>query len=127
MRIVGYGIDAVEIVRIESLLRSDTRDWATGIFSAAECEQADEPPLDARYYSGRFAGKEAVSKALGTGLAGDVTVHTIEIIREANGSPAVKVTGGAKELADELGVSQWFISITYAGGLAIASVIAAGT
>src|SRR5262245_13704701 len=99
MRIIGYGIDAVEIARIDGFLRSPTRTWAAGIFSAAERELADEPPLDARYYAGRFAGKEAVSKALGTGMAGDVTVHTIEIIRLPSGAPSVKVIGGAKQVA----------------------------
>jgi holo-[acyl-carrier protein] synthase len=126
MRIVGHGIDAVEIARIEGLLRSPARDWAAGIFSPAEREQADEPPLDARYYTGRFAGKEAVSKALGTGMASEVTVHTIEILRLPSGAPVVNVIGGAREVADRLGVTDWFISITYSGGLAIASVIAAG-
>lgn len=125
MRIVGLGIDAVEIARIDGFLRSPTRDWAAGIFSAAEREQADEPPLDARYYAGRFAGKEAVSKALGTGMVGEVTVHTIEILRLPSGAPTVNVIGGAREAADGLGVTRWFISITYSSGLAIASVIAA--
>lgn len=124
MRIVGHGIDAVEIVRIEGFLRSSTRKWAASIFSLAERDQADEPPLDARYYAGRFAGKEAVSKALGTGMAGDVTVHTIEILRLPSGAPFVNVVGRAQEVAAELGVTHWFISITYSGGLAIASVIA---
>jgi holo-[acyl-carrier protein] synthase len=124
MRIVGHGIDAVEITRVEGLLRSPTRNWAAGIFSVAEREQADGPPLDVRYYAGRFAGKEAVSKALGTGMAGEVTVHTIEILRLPSGAPTVNVMGGAREMADGLGVAHWFISITYCGGLAIASVIA---
>ena len=84
-------------------------------------EQADEAPLDAWYYASRFAGKEAVSKALGTGMAGDVTVHTIEILRLPSGAPTVNVIGGAREVADEIGVTQCFISITYSGGLAIAS------
>src|SRR5256886_12590058 len=97
MRIVGHGIDAVEIARIEGLLRSPTRNWAAGIFSAAEREQADEPPLDARYYAGRFAAKEAVSKALGTGFVGEVTVHGIEILRLPSGAPTVNVIGGARE------------------------------
>ena len=124
MRIVGHGIDAVEIARIESLLRAPTRDWAAGIFSAAEREQADESPLDARYFAGRFAAKEAVSKALGTGFSGEVTVHGIEILRLSSGAPAINVTGGVQAVADALGVTQWFISITYSGGLAMASVIA---
>jgi holo-[acyl-carrier protein] synthase len=126
MRIVGLGIDAVEIARIEGFLRSSTRNWAAGIFSVSEREQADEPPLDAQYYASRFAGKEAVSKALGTGFAGEITVHCIEIFRLSSGAPTVNVIGAAKELADSLGVTKWFISMTYSGGLAIVSVIAAG-
>lgn len=125
MRIVGHGIDMVEIARIEGFLRSPTRNWAAGIFSAAEREQADEAPLDARYYAGRFAAKEAVSKALGTGFSGEVTVHGIEILRLASGAPSVTVTDGVQVVADALGIAQWFISITYSGGLAMASVIAA--
>jgi holo-[acyl-carrier protein] synthase len=126
MRIVGHGIDAVEITRIEGFLRCPSRNWAAGIFSAAEREQADEPPLDSRYYAGRFAGKEAVCKTLGTGMAGEVTVHTIEILRLPSGAPTVNLVGKAREVADGLGATQWFISITYSGGLAIASVIAVG-
>ena len=124
MRIVGHGIDAVEISRIEGFLRSPTRNWAAGIFSAAEREQAEEVPLDARYYAGRFAAKEAVSKALGTGFSGKVTVHGIEILRLPTGGPTVNVIDGVRDVADALGIDQWFISITYSGGLAMASVIA---
>jgi len=126
MRIVGHGIDAVEISRIEGFLRSPKRNWAAGIFSAAEREQADEPPLDARYYAGRFAAKEAVSKALGTGFSGEVTVHGIEILRLPTGAPTVNVIDGVREVADARGIAKWFISITYASGLAMASVIAWG-
>lgn len=126
VRILGHGIDAVEIERVENLLRGSTSTWVEGIFSETEREQADEEPLDARYYAGRFAGKEAVSKALGTGMAGDVTVHTIEILRLPNGAPAVNLVAGAQETAKALGVSHLFVSITYSGGLAIASVIAVG-
>ena len=127
MRIVGHGIDAVEISRIEGMLRSPTRNWAAGIFSVAEREQADEPPLDARYYAGRFAAKEAVGKALGTGFSDEVSVHGIEIIRLPTGAPMVNVTDGVRRVADTLGISHWFISISYSGGLAIASVIAVAT
>lgn len=124
MRIVGHGIDAIEIARIDKLLRSPERNWAAGIFTAAEREQADEAPLDARYYAGRFAAKEAVSKALGTGFSGEVSVHGIEILRLESGAPSVNVIDGVRAVADALGVTRWFISITYSGDLAIASVLA---
>lgn len=124
MRIIGHGIDIVEIYRIEEFLRSQDRNWAAGIFSAAEREQADQPPMDARYYAGRFAAKEAVSKALATGFSGDVTVHGIETLRLPGGAPEIRLSGGASEFAKRLGISRWLISISHPGGLAIASVIA---
>jgi holo-[acyl-carrier protein] synthase len=121
----GNLYDGVERVEIEGLLRSPTRIWAAGIFSAAERDQADEAPLDARYFAGRFAAKEAISKALGIGFSSEVTVHGIEILRLPSGAPTINVTGGAQAVADALRVTQWFISITYSFGMAMASVIAA--
>ena len=54
-----------------------------------------------------------------------MTVHGIEILRLPSGAPTINVTGGVQAVADALGVIQWFISITYSGGVAMASVIAA--
>lgn len=124
MKIVGHGIDVVEICRIEELLRSPTRDWAARIFSVAERNQADAPPLDARYYAGRFAAKEAVGKALGTGFTGAVTVHSIEILRRPTGAPMVKIGEDVQQVADSFGITDWLVSISYSAGLAVASVIA---
>ena len=59
-----------------------------------------------------------------SGFAGEVTVHGIEILRLPSGAPVINVTGGVRAAADALGVTQWFVSITYSGGLALASVIA---
>ena len=62
MRIIGHGIDMVEIARIKDLLDSPHKNWEEGAYSADEREQADQPPQHVRYYAGRFAGKEAVAK-----------------------------------------------------------------
>ena len=73
MRIIGHGIDVVRVAGIKEELESPTKKWAERFCSPAEREQADAPPVHSRYYAGRFAGKEAVAKALGTGFAGDIT------------------------------------------------------
>jgi holo-[acyl-carrier protein] synthase len=124
MRIVGYGIDSVCQTRIEGFLKSRER-WAEGIFSAAERELAGEPETNAAFYAGRFAGKEAVAKALGTGFADGVTVHAIEILRLPSDAPYVRLSGGALERAAKLGVTGWFISISHCRGISTASAIAA--
>ena len=124
MRIIGHGIDMVEIARIKGLLDSPHKNWEEGAYSADEREQADQPPQRVYYYAGRFAGKEAVAKALGTGFSGEVTWRGIEILRMTSGAPEVRLSGGALETATKLGITRWLISISYSGGFAVASVIA---
>jgi len=126
MRIVSHGIDVVEVARIKAELESPAKKWAERVYSDEERSQADAPPSDARYFAGRFAGKEAVAKALGTGFSGEVTWNCIEILRLASGAPTVRLSGGALELARSLGVTGWVVSISYCRGLATASVIAFG-
>jgi holo-[acyl-carrier protein] synthase len=126
MRIIGHGIDVVEVARIKAELESSTKKWAEKVYSDDEREQADRPPKDARYFAGRFAAKEAVAKALGTGFSGTVTWSGIEILRLQSGAPTVRLSGGALELAQILGVTGWVISISHSCGLSTASAIAFG-
>ncbi len=127
MRIIGHGIDIVSIEWIKSELESTTKNWAKRFCSADERDQADAPPVQTRYFASRFAGKEAVAKALGTGFAGDITWRGIEILRLDSGAPYVRLSNEVKAYADSLGITDCFISISYSGGIAMASVIAAGS
>jgi holo-[acyl-carrier protein] synthase len=124
MTVIGHGIDVVEVARIKTELESPTKKWAEKVYSEDERAEADAPPRDVRYFAGRFAGKEAVAKALGTGFSGKVTWSGIEILRLPSGAPTVRLSGGALEQAQSLGVTGWFVSISHCGGLATASVIA---
>jgi holo-[acyl-carrier protein] synthase len=126
MRIIGHGIDMVDIARIQSRLDSPGRNWVERVYSPDERERADQSPHDVRYYAGRFAGKEAVAKALGTGFSGEVTWREIEILRLPSGAPEVRLTGGALEIAAKLGIAHWLISISYSEAFAMASAIAVG-
>lgn len=126
MRIIGHGVDVARIERIRMELDSPNKRWAEQFCSRAEREQADPRPLDARYYAGRFAGKEAVAKALGTGFAGDITWRGIEILRRESGAPFVRLSDEVLALATRLGVTEWLISISHCGDITTASVIAMG-
>lgn len=125
MRIIGHGIDAVSTSRIAAIL--ETRDyWAEGLFSPDERAIAGADEGKARFYAGRFAAKEAVAKAMGTGFANGVTVHGIEVLRLQSDAPQVRLSGGAKEMADRLGITRCLISISHCGDMAMASAIALG-
>ena len=65
--------------------------WAERFYSAAERAAGGRPPVHYRYYAGRFAGKEAVVKALGTGFAGEITWRGIEILRRESGMPVCPI------------------------------------
>ncbi len=76
--------------------------------------------------SGRFAAKEAVLKALGTGFGAGIAFTDVLIHRAPGSAPEVRLTGGAAKAAAALGVTAWQLSISHAGGMAMASVLALG-
>lgn len=122
--IVGHGIDLVDFKRIERLLGKDTSEWLDGAFTADELHHADGPPNHISYYAGRYAAKEAVAKALGTGFSDDVAWQDIEILRGRLGEPKARLSGGAILVANTLGIRRWLISISHSGNIAVASAIA---
>jgi holo-[acyl-carrier protein] synthase len=122
--IVGHGIDIVELRSIEERLASDEDDWVDGAFSHEEQEQADLPPNRVHFFAGRYAAKEAVAKALGTGFTEEVAWLDVEILRSPSGAPEVRLSEGAQVVARTLGISRWFISISHSGAYAVASAIA---
>jgi holo-[acyl-carrier protein] synthase len=124
MRILGHGIDLMELDKIQKHLCVSHDDWIDSVFSDDERTQADPPPHEVEFYAGRYAAKEAVVKALGTGFSEDVAWLDIEVLRRPTGGVEVRLSGGALEVAASLGVSQWLISISHSGGYAVASALA---
>ena len=125
MRMVGHGIDAVRVQVIRNSIDAGDR-WCERVYSKDERAQADPPPREARYYAGRFAGKEAVVKALGTGFRGQMTWRGVEILRGESGQPHVRLSNEVLAQAAELGVTEWLISISHCGEISLASAIALG-
>ncbi|MFM9956562.1 MAG: holo-ACP synthase [Phycisphaerales bacterium] len=147
MRIVSHGIDIVEVQRIGAVLSNHPERFLERCFTALEVAQADDAGPPARvgggapgvvegeaqfsvrrleYLAGRFAAKEGVLKALGTGLSGGVKWTDIEVARSPSGAPDLRLSGSARARAEELGIAGWLVSISHAAGVAIASVIATG-
>lgn len=122
--IVGHGIDIVSIKRIQRLLQSPEDDWLLGVFTKRERDIADGPPNDVRFFAGRFAVKEAVSKALGTGISGEISWHDIEILRCEDGCPSVNLTDSAASAASNREITRWLLSISHTEENVVASVIA---
>jgi holo-[acyl-carrier protein] synthase len=126
MEVIGHGIDIVDLQRFAGLLNESTGDFLSRCFTPAEQARAAEGNSSHQTESlaGKFAAKEAVAKALGSGFDGAIGPLNIEIASDTAGAPRVVLRDGAAELAAALGISSWRLSISHAGGVAIASAIA---
>ena len=120
---VGLGVDIVEIERMRSILER-TKSFAEKVFSEAERTYCDKKSNPAAHYATRFAAKEAVVKALGTGFSDGIWVRDIEVVRTAKGRPQVVLSGRAKEVAEQQGVREISISLSYTHTEAVACAMA---
>jgi holo-[acyl-carrier protein] synthase len=123
MPIVGHGLDLVEVSRIESMLERHGDRFRTRVFTPGELAHGAGARREGEHLAARFAAKEATLKALGTGLAGGIAWTDVEIVREASGRPTLVLHGEAARRATHLGIVRWHLSITHAGGTAMASVV----
>jgi holo-[acyl-carrier protein] synthase len=126
MSIIGHGIDVVDLERFKQLLTEESGDFLARCFLQTELELVMGWEASKRLESlaGKFAAKEAVAKALGTGFDGNIGPQHIAILNDQAGAPQVVLNDAAAELAAELGISIWRVSISHAGPVAIASALA---
>lgn len=120
---VGLGVDIVDIARMKRVLER-TPSFARKVFSCEECCYCDGKANPEIHYATRFAAKEAVVKALGTGFSEGVGVRDIEVRRTAKGRPYVVLSGRAKEVARSLGVREMPLSLSYTHTEAVACAMA---
>ncbi|MGJ8724557.1 MAG: holo-ACP synthase [Roseibacillus sp.] len=123
MQLFGIGIDVVEVSRIEESIAEFGQKFLDRIFTAREQEYCEKQKRCAIHYAARFAAKEAVSKAFGTGIGKDVSWLDLEVVRKASGEPEVVLGGRAKEFADENQVGAIKISLTHAQHYAAANAV----
>lgn len=119
---IGIGVDLVEVDRMRTAL-DRTPTLKAKVFTEAERAYAETANDPTERYAVRFAAKEAVMKALGVGL-GAVDWHDIEVVRADSGAPELSVTGRAYELAVDLGIRRWLLTLTHTATMAEAIAVA---
>jgi holo-[acyl-carrier protein] synthase len=120
--LIGIGVDLVEVDRMRRTL-ARTPALVERLFTDAErayCERRRDPT---ERFAARFAAKEAVMKALGVGL-GAVGWHEVEVVRAESGRPSLALTGRAADLAAELGVVRWHLTMSHTTRVAEAIAVA---
>jgi holo-[acyl-carrier protein] synthase len=121
--IVGIGTDIIEIARIERLLTKQKR-FQKRIFTEVEIAYCETKKNNAQNYAARFAAKEAFLKAIGTGWRQGVAFKEIELVNNEQGKPEIFLSGKAKEIADNLGITNIQVSVSHLKDFAIAVVTA---
>ena len=116
------GVDLIEIERVEATIQRYGQRFLERIFTPRELAEVGE---NVASLAARFAAKEATAKALGTGI-GDVGWHEIEILRGPARQPNLYLHGRASDLADNLDLETWSLSLTHNKSHAIALVVAIG-
>ncbi len=114
------GIDMLEVERLQKAIERHGERFLQRVFTEQELEQLRE---DIPSLAARWAAKEAVAKALRTGI-GDVSWQEIEILRGPSREPELHLYGAAQEKAEQLGLTQWSISISHTLEYAVAIAVA---
>ena len=114
----AIGVDIIEIARVERVISRWQDSFLKRIYTRAELETCP----NASSLAARFAAKEAVMKALGTGVRG-VSWRDIEILTNGNGAPLIKLHGRAREKSEEIGVAEFCVTMSHSREYAVAFVI----
>jgi holo-[acyl-carrier protein] synthase len=123
MKVLGIGVDVVETARIESSIAKFGDRFLHRVFLEGEIAYCRSMKFPERHFAARFAAKEAVSKAFGTGIGARMGWRDIEVIRKASGEPYVALHGGALQLADELGRAEVLISLSHSDHYSVANAV----
>ncbi len=126
MSVIGTGIDLVECARIQRVLERFGDRFLQRVFTEGEIAYSMSMKFPARHLAARFAAKEAVSKAFGTGIGKAMGWRDIDIQKKPSGEPFVVFSGPAKQLATERGVTAALVTLSHTEHHAMAAVVLEG-
>lgn len=121
--IAGVGVDLVDVTRVERLLREYGEHFANRILAAGERAAYAQSARPAWFIANRFAAKEALSKALGTGLRYPVTLHAISVASDSLGKPTLGFHGPLPAYLASRGIIGHHLGLSHEKGMACAIVV----
>ena len=122
MSVLGIGVDMVETQRIERSLERFGERFLHRVFTAGEIAYCQSMKYPARHFAARFAAKEAVSKAFGTGIGKAMGWRDIDVHKKSSGEPFVVLSGGARNLANDRNIRAVWISLSHTHEHAVAMI-----
>ncbi len=118
------GVDAVGVERVRAVICTDDA-RRRAVFTQRELDHCSGRRREYEHLAARFAAKEAVLKAFGTGVSQRMRFTEVEVVNERSGRPRIVLDGAVAEFARSHGLRQLEVSLTHTDGLALASVVAA--
>ncbi len=125
-QIFGIGTDIIECLRIAQMIERHGELFITRVYTQHEIQYCQSRKQATQHYAGRWAAKEAVLKALGTGWRKGISWRDIEIRNDAAGRPKVVLRGGAADVVEQLGITEMHVSISHCRSHATAYALAEG-
>ena len=126
MRIIGTGIDIIECARIEAMIAEHGDGFLQRVYTEREVDYCRHKSREPEHFAARWAAKEAVLKALGTGWAKGISFADVEVTREPSGLPQVVLRGGAADRARQMGIHTIHLSMSHCRDYATAQAVASG-
>jgi holo-[acyl-carrier protein] synthase len=121
--IIGTGVDIVEIVRFRKVMGRSGDRFVQRVFTSGEQQFCNAHHDPVPHFAVRFAAKEALFKALGTGWAKGITWQDAEVLREKSDAPTMVLHGEAQKLAAAKGAHAVHLSLSHTENWAVATVI----
>ena len=126
MSIIGIGIDLVDCARIENSIDRFGDRFLHRVFTEGEIAYSQSMKFPARHLAARFAAKEALSKAFGTGIGKSMGWRDLDVRKKESGEPYVVLSGRAEKMAKERGVEKISISLSHTDQSGMATIILEG-
>ena len=126
MSVIGIGVDLVECSRIQHSLDRFGQRFLHRVFTDGEIAYSNSMKFPARHLAARFAAKEALSKAFGTGIGKSMGWRDIDVQKKSSGEPFLVLSGGAEVLARERGITHALITLSHTDEHAMAMIVLEG-
>ncbi len=124
MNIHGIGTDITECLRIAQMIERHGELFITRVYTPREIEYCQSRKQATQHFAGRWAAKEAVLKAVGTGWRRGISWRDVEVHNQPSGKPVVSLFGGLRDFAEDLGIDEVLVSISHCRSHATAYAIA---
>ncbi|MBI2824177.1 MAG: holo-ACP synthase [Planctomycetia bacterium] len=126
LSVLGIGTDIVECLRIAQMIERHGDLFINRVYTPYEIGYCQSRKQATQHYAGRWAAKEAILKAIGTGWRKGISWRDVEVCNDPGGRPVVGLRGGARDAVEHQGIRQVLVSISHCRSHATAYAIALG-